>query len=290
MSTANCRPTAARPSRPGCATIPRRPRSCRGLARAGRGDPRALRRDVARAGAGAAQARPVLSRIAPAGAPGARSRGRRGRGIRHRRRRRLDGARRVAAAPSEVDTITARRARRAQALHRRGAPSDRGAGRRGAHLLPWLSSGSARRCGRRTCRRSGSSCWAAGCCPAQPEPAALFMYEGADGERFTIYCAGWRIANGVALRRRRQASAAFIGSKARSLTVVSGPADRERLKSVANAAYDQIDKSGTPAVVAAARQSCLRGADRKACRRATSSSAPRARRRRSRAARCARWP
>jgi anti-sigma factor RsiW len=71
--------------------------------------------------------------------------------------------------------------------------------------------------------------------------AAFFMYEGASGERFTIYC-----------RRTRAKESAFrydAAGPVGSFTwvadtvgyVVSGPADRARLQTVAQAVYQRID-------------------------------------------------
>jgi anti-sigma factor RsiW len=71
--------------------------------------------------------------------------------------------------------------------------------------------------------------------------AAFFMYEGASGERFTIYC------------RRTQAPESALRYRATGLVgsfswvaddvgfVVSGPADRARLQKVAEAAYGQLE-------------------------------------------------
>jgi anti-sigma factor RsiW len=71
--------------------------------------------------------------------------------------------------------------------------------------------------------------------------AAFFMYEGASGERFTIYC------------RRTQAPASALRYGAAGMVgsfswvadevgfVVSGPADRTRLQTVAEAAYGQFE-------------------------------------------------
>jgi anti-sigma factor RsiW len=78
-------------------------------------------------------------------------------------------------------------------------------------------------------------------------PAAFCMYEGASGERFTIYYARTDSPQ-TAMRYRAGDRFAALYWVERGLTyVVSGPADRERLLSVAQAAYDQIDK-GAPQV------------------------------------------
>ena len=71
--------------------------------------------------------------------------------------------------------------------------------------------------------------------------AAFFMYEGASGERFTIYCRRTP-APESALRYR---AAGMVGSFSWVADevgfVVSGPADRARLQKVAEAAYGQFE-------------------------------------------------
>lgn len=72
-------------------------------------------------------------------------------------------------------------------------------------------------------------------------PAAFFMYEGATGERFTIYCRR-AAAPQSALRYR---AAGVVGSfswvEDEVAYVVSGPADRARLQKVAEAVYEQLE-------------------------------------------------
>lgn len=69
--------------------------------------------------------------------------------------------------------------------------------------------------------------------------AALLMYEGPSGERFTIYCARSR-APETALRYQVAGSvAAFYWVDDNKGFVVSGPADRDRLLKVAQSVYDQ---------------------------------------------------
>ena len=109
------------------------------------------------------------------------------------------------------------------------------------HLLPWLS------------RRVGTTLRAPDLgafdlkllggrlLPGVSGPAALFMYESASGARFTIYCS-----------RLNQPRTAFRYDSNGNFGavhwieggygwVVSGPMDKVRLKSIANAAYDQIE-------------------------------------------------
>jgi len=68
------------------------------------------------------------------------------------------------------------------------------------------------------------------------------MYEGASGERFTIYYARTD-APPTALRYRGgERFAGFYWVEQGLAYVVSGPNDRDRLHAIAQAAYDQIDK------------------------------------------------
>ncbi len=73
-------------------------------------------------------------------------------------------------------------------------------------------------------------------------PAALCMYEGTSGERFTIYYARTDSAPTALRYRAAERFAAFYWVEHGLAYVVSGPQERERLLAVAQAAYDQIDK------------------------------------------------
>jgi anti-sigma factor RsiW len=69
------------------------------------------------------------------------------------------------------------------------------------------------------------------------------MYEGASGERFTIYCAK-AAAPETALRYRHgDRVAAFYWVDDKVAYVVSGAADRERLEQISKTAYEQLDKT-----------------------------------------------
>jgi anti-sigma factor RsiW len=109
------------------------------------------------------------------------------------------------------------------------------------HLLPWLS------------RRVGTTLRAPDLgafdlkllggrlLPGVAGPAALFMYEGASGERFTIYCSRLDAAQ-TAFRYNAEGSFGSVRwIEGRYGWVVSGPQDKDRLKAVANSAYDQVE-------------------------------------------------
>jgi anti-sigma factor RsiW len=116
-----------------------------------------------------------------------------------------------------------------------------------SHLIPWLS------------RRIGTSVRAPDfsafglkllggrLLPAPASPAALFMYEGSSGERYTIYCAR-STAPQTALRYTVTGeTAAFQWVESQYGYVVSGPANRERLQQIAQSAYDQMEnRTPTP--------------------------------------------
>jgi anti-sigma factor RsiW len=69
------------------------------------------------------------------------------------------------------------------------------------------------------------------------------MYEGPSGERFTIYYARTDSPQTAMRYRAADRFAALYWVEHGLAYVVSGPAERERLLNVAQAAYDQIDKS-----------------------------------------------
>jgi len=77
------------------------------------------------------------------------------------------------------------------------------------------------------------------------KPAAMFMYESASGERYTLYCAR-SAAPETALHYNvaGQVAAVYWGDGDVGF-VVSGPADRERLIKIAQAAYEQLDRRTT---------------------------------------------
>lgn len=80
--------------------------------------------------------------------------------------------------------------------------------------------------------------------PGPTGAAAFYMYEGASGERFTIYCANATVPETALRYRSKDQAAAFYWVDDKVAYVVSGPADRDRLETVTNAVYEQIDKSG----------------------------------------------
>jgi anti-sigma factor RsiW len=74
--------------------------------------------------------------------------------------------------------------------------------------------------------------------------AALLMYEGPSGERFTIYCARAQAPETALRYHVAGAVAAFSWVDDNKGFVVSGPADRDRLLKVAQSVYDQESAPG----------------------------------------------
>jgi anti-sigma factor RsiW len=78
--------------------------------------------------------------------------------------------------------------------------------------------------------------------PGPTGATAFFMYEGSSGERFTLYC-GHTTDQETALRYTTgEHNAAFYWVDRNLAYVLSGPAERDRLRDIAQAAYDQIDR------------------------------------------------
>jgi anti-sigma factor RsiW len=113
-----------------------------------------------------------------------------------------------------------------------------------AHLQQWLT----RRCGWKVhapeLAAAGLKLVGGRLLPGPTGPASFFMYESASGERFTIYSAK---AHDETTQMRYAAeggdSALFWADRGVAY-VVSGSADRRRLTQIAQAVYDQMDKSG----------------------------------------------
>jgi anti-sigma factor RsiW len=82
--------------------------------------------------------------------------------------------------------------------------------------------------------------------PGPTGATAFFMYESPSGERFTLYC-GHTTDRATALRYiAGDNNAAFYWVDGNLFYVLIGPADRDKLHAIANAAYDQIDARTPP--------------------------------------------
>ena len=152
----------------------------------------------------------------------------------------------AAAAPDSVELFTAD----ALAAHRLYIGEVRHpieVGATEAHLLPWLS------------RRVGTAVrapdWNAfdfkllggRLLPGPNGPAALFMYENANGERVTLYCSKLAAERSGFRYNANDQFAAIRWTAGGYGYVVSGPADKPRLKNLARAAYEQMENRAAPA-------------------------------------------
>jgi anti-sigma factor RsiW len=82
--------------------------------------------------------------------------------------------------------------------------------------------------------------------PGPTGATAFFMYEGASGERFTLYC-GRTSDQETALRYTTgEKNAAYYWVDQNLAYVLSGPAEQDKLREIAQAAYDQIDHRNPP--------------------------------------------
>lgn len=79
--------------------------------------------------------------------------------------------------------------------------------------------------------------------PGPTGAAAFYMYEGRNGERFTLYCAKAMRPDSAPRFTTGQQYAAYSWADGKSAYVVSGPADRARLQQVGEAVYEQIEKN-----------------------------------------------
>src|ERR1700676_1234381 len=82
--------------------------------------------------------------------------------------------------------------------------------------------------------------------PGPTGATAFFMYEGPSGERFTLYC-GRTSDQETALRYTTgEQNAAYYWVDQNLPYVLSGPAERDKLREIPQTAYDQIDRRTPP--------------------------------------------
>ena len=79
--------------------------------------------------------------------------------------------------------------------------------------------------------------------PGPDGAAAFYMYEGASGERFTIYCSKTNTPETALRYKDSDRAAAFLWVDDKRAFVVSGPANRERMETVTKAIYEQVERS-----------------------------------------------
>jgi len=147
----------------------------------------------------------------------------------------------AAASPSDLDRFTADaleayRLYVVEVRHPVEVPGDQR-----PHLVEWLSKRLGSPLRAPELDRMGLKLVGGRLLPGPTGATAFFMYEGASGERFTLYCARWA-APETALRYRDAGQiAAFYWVDDNKAYVMSGPADRDRLRKIAQSAYDQLE-------------------------------------------------
>jgi anti-sigma factor RsiW len=82
--------------------------------------------------------------------------------------------------------------------------------------------------------------------PGPSGPAALFMFEGANGERFTLYSSAQRQPQMSFRYTVADKFAAVHWVESDTGFVMSGPADRDRLGKIAQTVYEQMELRAAP--------------------------------------------
>ena len=148
----------------------------------------------------------------------------------------------AASSPLQTFTIDALDAHRLYVVEVRHPVEVPGSER--AHLQAWLS----KRCGWEVrapeLAAAGLKLVGGRLLPGPTGPASFLMYESASGERFTVYAAKAQ-AETTQMRYAAQGNENALFWADRGVGyVVSGGSDRARLTQVAQAVYDQMEKSG----------------------------------------------
>jgi anti-sigma factor RsiW len=114
------------------------------------------------------------------------------------------------------------------------------------HLVEWLSKRLGAPLRAPELERLGLKLVGGRLLPGPTGASAFFMYEGPSGERFTLYC-GHTSDQETALRYTAgEHNAAYYWVDRDLAYVLIGPAERDRLHAIAQAAYDQIDLRTPP--------------------------------------------
>jgi anti-sigma factor RsiW len=111
------------------------------------------------------------------------------------------------------------------------------------HLLPWLSKRVGTRLRAPDLGSFNLKFMGGRLLPGPHTPAALFMYEGPGGERYTYYCTRLSTAPTALRYTKADKIGAVLWVDDGMGYVISGPADREQLTKIAKAAYEQIERT-----------------------------------------------
>jgi anti-sigma factor RsiW len=82
--------------------------------------------------------------------------------------------------------------------------------------------------------------------PGPTGPSAFFMYESSSGERFTLYCGRTQEREAALRYESGERNAAYYWVDDNLAYVLSGPAEPDKLREIAQSAYDQIDRRASP--------------------------------------------
>jgi len=109
------------------------------------------------------------------------------------------------------------------------------------HLLPWLSKRVGTMLRAPELANYDLKLLGGRLLPGPQGPAALFMYESSSGERYTLYCSRIKAVS-IALRFTTADNFGAVQWIENEYGyVVSGPANKETLKSIARSVYDQME-------------------------------------------------
>jgi anti-sigma factor RsiW len=148
----------------------------------------------------------------------------------------------VAASPSDLvlfttDALDAYRLYTVEVRHPVEVPGDQQ-----PHLQDWLSKRVGSQLRPPDLNKLGLKLVGGRLLPGPTGPTAFFMYEGASGERFTLYCGRTSDQQTALLYTAGEHNAAYYWVDGNVAYVLSGPAQQDRLHEIAKSAYDQIDQ------------------------------------------------
>jgi anti-sigma factor RsiW len=115
-----------------------------------------------------------------------------------------------------------------------------------AHLVQWLSKRLNTPLRAPSLEKIGLKLVGGRLLPGRNGAAAFFMYEGTSGERYTLYCSTTNAIESAMRYHKGEQIAAFYWVDREIAYVLSGPANRDQLLEVAQAAYDQTEVRTPP--------------------------------------------
>src|ERR1700733_3280121 len=148
----------------------------------------------------------------------------------------------IAASPSNLalfttDALDAYRLYTVEVRHPVEVPGDQQ-----PHLQDWLSKRVGSQLRPPDLNKQGLKLVGGRLLPGPTGATALFMYEGASGERFTLYCGRTSDQQAAVRYTAGERNAAYYWVDGDVAYVLSGPAQQDRVHEIAKSAYDQIDQ------------------------------------------------